>query len=133
MRYLFCIIAAWHVSFFVVAQDKVDLKQERNRLSVMNLSATDALGRRIEVAKQIPDQKKYVGVFYSVWLGQHNSQQRDIYDIQQLINTNPSALNDPKGSLESPLNEFHFWSEPLYGYYSMSDPWIVTRHIELLT
>lgn len=133
MRYIICIFILCNSSFSLCAQDKVDSIYERNNLSILNLSATDALGRRIEVAKQIPDQKKYVGVFYSVWLGQHNSQQRDVYDIQQLINTNPSALNNPKGSPESPLNEFHFWSEPLYGYYSMSDPWIVTRHIELLT
>src|SRR3546814_8459811 len=31
------------------------------------------------------------------------------------------------------MHEFHFWGDPLYGYYSMSDPWVVTRHIELLT
>ncbi|MCH5718989.1 hypothetical protein [Niabella hibiscisoli] len=42
-------------------------------------------------------------------------------------------MNDVKGRAESPLNEFHFWGEPLYGYYSMSDPWVVTRHVELLT
>src|SRR3546814_18683114 len=80
-----------------------------------------------------PGQKKHVGLFYSLWLGQHHSGQRAIYDIQHLLNTNPEALNNPHGTPESPMHEFHFWGEPLYGYYSMSDPWVVTRHIELLT
>lgn len=34
---------------------------------------------------------------------------------------------------KSPLDQFHFWGEPLYGYYNMQDPWVVTRHVELFT
>lgn len=30
-------------------------------------------------------------------------------------------------------HQFHFMSEPLYGYYSLRDPWLLTRHVELLT
>ncbi len=101
--------------------------------SLLNLSATDALGRRFDAAAGIKEEKKYAGLFYSLWLGQHRSGQKGIYDIQKLLDTNPDALKNVKGVPESPLHEFHFWGEPLYGYYSMSDPWIVTRHIELLS
>jgi hypothetical protein len=103
------------------------------RNSILNLSATDALGRSFGAAASEQTEKKTVGVFYSLWLGQHKDGQKGIYDIQKLIDTNPAALNDTAGRQESPMNEFHFWGEPLYGYYSMSDPWVVTRQIELLT
>ena len=33
----------------------------------------------------------------------------------------------------SPLFTFHYFSEPLYGYYCSDDPWVIARHIELLT
>jgi hypothetical protein len=100
--------------------------------SLLKLSATDALGRRFGAASGKQPEEKYVGVFYSLWLGQHKAGQRDIYDIQKLLETKPDVLYNVNGTPESPLHEFHFWGEPLYGYYSMSDPWIVTRHVELL-
>jgi hypothetical protein len=101
--------------------------------SVLDLSATDALGRRFDAVSEKKEGTRYVGLFYSLWLGQHKSGQHGIYDIQKLLDTNPKALYDGNGTPESPLHEFHFWGEPLYGYYSMSDPWVVTRHMELLT
>lgn len=98
--------------------------------SLMQLTGTDALGREIKPMLRKKDQDKYVGLFYSLWLGHHNE---GIYDIQKLLDNNPDALNDPDNKNESPINKFHFWGEPLYGYYNMKDPWVVTRHIELLT
>lgn len=126
------------IGVFSIAGNKPErIKDNRNlsetEYSLLNLSATDALGRRIEVSTGKKKQVRYVGVFYSLWLGQHQYMQHGIYDIQKLLDTNAAALNNPKGTPESPLHEFHFWGEPLYGYYSMSDPWIVTRHIELLS
>ncbi len=107
--------------------------QEKAGKSNLKLTATDALGRSFGPAAGEQEVKKTVGVFYSLWLGQHKSGQKGVYDIQKLLDTNPTALHDTAGTPESPLKEFHFWGEPLYGYYSMSDPWVVTRHIELLT
>lgn len=100
---------------------------------VKQLVATDEFGRRVNVVDVNSTEEKYVGVFYSVWLGQHQQMQKGIFDIQKLLNTAPEVLNDTIGSVASPKHQFHFSGEPLYGYYSMSDPWIVTRHIELLT
>ncbi len=136
---LFFLLLINGIMSFVYAQQsatntKVD-KQPLNKTgySLLHLSATDALGRSFGAASAKQQNTRYAGLFYSLWLGQHKGGQRDIYDIQKLLNTNPAALNNVKGTPESPLNEFHFWGEPLYGYYSMSDPWVVTRHIELLT
>lgn len=100
--------------------------------SMLKLSASDALGRSFGPGSG-KQEGKYVGLFYSVWLGQHGYMQHGVYDIQKLLDIDPDALYNAEGTPESPLNEFHFWGEPLYGYYSMSDPWVVTRHVELLT
>ncbi|GAB3026026.1 hypothetical protein GCM10027051_33470 [Niabella terrae] len=101
--------------------------------SRLRLTATDRLGRSFGPASARKAGNKTVGVFYSLWLGQHRSGQKGIYDIQKLLNKNPAALKDTLGRPESPMRQFHFWGEPLYGYYSMSDPWVVTRHMELLS
>ena len=60
--------------------------------------------------------------------------QKDIYDVQVMLATT-EGTNElySKNSTKSPVGEFHFCSQPLYGYYNMRDPWVVTRHIELLT
>ncbi|MBN8788160.1 MAG: hypothetical protein J0I84_13800 [Terrimonas sp.] len=117
---------------FFQTSKQISAQNSNQEYTLLNLTATDALGRRFEPASGEQKEKKYVGLFYSLWLGQHKTQQRDAYDIQKLLNSNPKALYDTAGTPESPLKEFHFWGEPLYGYYSMSDPWIVTRHVELL-
>lgn len=98
--------------------------------SIRSLRGTDALGRQVPAFNSLEPRTKYVGLFYSLWLGQHN---RGVYDISKLLEDNPTALFNPEGEPESPLNQFHFWGEPLYGYYNMNDPWVVTRHVELFT
>lgn len=94
--------------------------------SVRNLAATDALGRSFDIAGA-KREGKTVGLFYSLWLGQHSS--TGIFDIQYMLENDPETLNDPTVN----LGQFHFWGKPLYGYYSMSDPFVITRHVELLT
>ena len=121
--------------------DKKDTVLDQRNLtpfeySMMNLVGTDALGRNIERKDQYKtDKERYVGLFYSVWLGQHPESQQGIYNITELMETEEglAILNDPEGSSKSKTGDFHFWGEPLYGYYNSSDPWVSTRHIELLT
>ena len=102
--------------------------------AVMNLTGTDAVGRSVHTANGAKSGKKEVGLFYSLWLGQHQYMQKDIYDVQVMLATT-EGTNElySENSTKSPVGEFHFCSQPLYGYYNMRDPWVVTRHIELLT
>jgi hypothetical protein len=106
---------------------------EIRRSSVAALTAMDQLGRRVSTVGQKKSAKKYVGIFYFTWLGQHPEGQRGNFDITRLHQKNPQALFNTKGTPESPLGQYHFWGEPLYGYYDSTDPWIIMRHIELLT
>lgn len=103
--------------------------------TVMNTVGTDALGRYFGEAAEKKNGTRYVGIWYSLWLGQHAYMQSAIYDNTKLLSTEEgrAALNSNEDSELSRMGEFHFCAEPLYGYYSMSDPWVVTRHVELLT
>lgn len=96
--------------------------------SVANVAGTDALGRTVRTGDV--ENEKHVGLFYHVWHGSHTT---GIYNISQLLDVSPEALYDIDGTPDSPLNAFHYWGEPLYGYYRSDDKWVITRHVELLT
>ena len=75
---------------------------------------------------------KAVGVFYFLWLGQHGMP--EIYDISKILPAHgKDVLFHTDDRSISPAGRFHWWSEPLYGYYSSSDEWVIRRHMELLT
>lgn len=114
--------------FFLIAH-----AQTGNIKGTAHITATDAFGRRIMVGGEKKSGEKYVGIFYFTWLGQHPSGQKGIFDITKLNQKKPQDLFDKKGTPESPLGQYHFWGEPLFGYYDSSDPWIIMRHMELLT
>ena len=126
---------------------------DRNQFTTASLSATDRLGREITPAGgEKTDYKRYVGVFYFLWLGTHVSS-AGVYDSTKLIATEngakailetkwkigqkiPGTVNAEAGypdGMESPANYVHWTSEPLYGYYNTADEWVITRHMELLT
>lgn len=113
--------------------DKIERIADTRELSeteytVLNLASTDALGRITRTGDQ--ENGKFVGMFYHVWHGSHTT---GIYNITELLQFDPEALFNIDGTPDSPLEKFHYWGEPLYGYYQSSDPWVITRHIELLT
>lgn len=101
------------------------------------LMGTDSLGRRVEPTAGV--ENKYVGIFYFVNLGAsgHNK----IYDNARLLEKYGSETeNNPLFALPgsaaydaeiSPYTSFHYWGEPLYGYYKSEDEWVIRRHMEL--
>lgn len=118
---------------FTRVEDTRTLSSEQ--YTALNTVGTDALGRVIEEADRAREGTRYVGIWYSLWEGQHTYMQSAIYDNQVLLSTEEGAakLASPDDCEETRLNEFHFCSQPLYGYYNMRDPWVVARHVELLT
>ena len=75
--------------------------------SVSNLTGTDAVGRKISPVST-KRKEKYVGIFYSFWLGQHPSLQRSINDIQKILDSGQTfKLTDTSDS-----GQFYFWGEP---------------------
>lgn len=94
-----------------------------------NVSSVDALGRVTLGGDR--EESKDVGLFYFLWLGAH-ARGSKIYDVSWLEENDPDALWATDDA-ESPMNTYHFWGEPLYGYYHSADPWVLMRHIELFT
>ena len=97
--------------------------------TINSLVATDALGRSMGETDAYASEKS-VGMFYFVWHGEHNS---GIYDVTKLSESDPESLWSTDINSVSPLNASHYWGAPLYGYYASDDPWVLERHLELLT
>lgn len=95
-----------------------------------NVVCVDKLGR-VMPASDGDREGRYVGCFYWLWHGQHPG--GGIYDISKLLREAPQELWDTNGTANSPVTSFHWWSEPLYGYYSAQDEWVLRRHLEMLT
>ncbi len=70
-----------------------------------------------------------VGIFYHTWHGNHETP-GEVLNIREIMEKNPDYLKSDY--LGENGGKFHYWDEPLYGYYCSDDPWIVTRHIELM-
>lgn len=92
--------------------------------SFANVVGEDEYGRKVTICDPSQPKDKYVGLFYSAWLGEMKSPATpEIYDNTKLI---------AEGRLSTtPSNTYHFSSEPLYGYYSMHDDWVIRKHLEL--
>ena len=112
---------------FVRVEDERTLTTQE--YTTNNIIAVDKFGR-VTTAGDLRKEDKKVGVFYHVWHGTHNT---GIFDITQLLEGDPDSLWDPNGNAASPLKAFHYWGQPLYGYYHSSDPWVITRHCESFT
>ena len=111
--------------------------------TLSQIGGTDGAGRAVTPHAMRKKSTKYVGIFYFLWLGTGFG---DVYDISKLQEkyadratdtvTNPLwALSgtdhyDPK---QSPQNAFHYFEEPLYGYYNSEDPWVIRKHLEMLS
>ncbi|WP_274362137.1 hypothetical protein [Paenibacillus thermotolerans] len=97
------------------------------------LAGADEYGRALPAYGEVsePRRDSFVGIFYFLWLGQHGTD--GPYDNTNILEQAPEAVFDPDHPLWGPPNAFHFWGEPLYGYYLNNDAWVLRRHVQLLT
>jgi len=88
--------------------------------------ATDGMGRSLPTHEEVgpPRAGKTVGIFYFLWLGSHG---KELYDITKIVAANP---DEPQ---YGPRGKFHFWGEPLFGYYLSDDRWVLRKHAQMLT
>ena len=97
---------------------------EKNNL---NLASTDALGRTLPEITGYRDDR-YVGLFYFIW---HSGSSEYKYDVTKLLRSNPDELWDPYDDTGISPPVMHYFNEPLFGYYSSEDPWVVRKHVEM--
>lgn len=85
--------------------------------------------------------EKFVGIFYFTWHGCHG------YDVHEDHND----VQDPSGSVGSPYDNSellkanpdnpqygpvgacHHWGKPYLDYYVAGDPWVVRKHVQMLS
>ena len=100
-------------------------------------AATDDLDRSLYDATEVgvigDKGEHYVGLFYFLWHGKHAPTDK-IYNLQEILDSLP---REDWGKLSTgkygKLHEFHWFGEPLYGYYFINDEWVLRKHMELLT
>lgn len=105
-----------------------------HQFTLTHLTATDAVGRTLPAVSGYKTDKD-VGVFYFLWHGQHVNEKNDgstIRNVTQLLKTNYNDLFDknPENAVV-PKDAWLHVNEPLYGYYSSTDEWVMRKHIEL--
>ncbi|MBL9160919.1 MAG: hypothetical protein JNJ70_25795 [Verrucomicrobiales bacterium] len=90
-------------------------------------AATDALGRVLPMSTEVgpPKPNRTVGIFYFNWHAAFGNPQ--VHDIAKILAVNPAA--PPWGPVQAP----HYWSEPRFGYYRPDDPWVIRKHVQMLS
>ena len=97
------------------------------------LCGVDQFGRTFTPISGMNHQKQ-VGIFYFLWHGgNEGGTGQTTFNVTELLKTNPDALWDISGPAESPQTVYHYWGEPLFGYYTSGDKWVIRRHMEMLT
>ncbi len=97
------------------------------------LVGDDGLGRTLLTNEDVGDvrENKTVGIFYSPWHGTF-AESVQAYNNQEILDKYPDIdINNYRDSRWGTAN-YHFWNEPIYGYYSGNDEWVLRRQAELL-
>ena len=98
-------------------------------------AAVDGLGRTLSLNGETGDkrQEKFVGMFYWTW---HYPWINDHVPITtgSVLDKYPEAVNDWNHSAWGGTYDGrpHFWDEPLYGFYTNTDEYVLRKHAELL-
>lgn len=94
--------------------------------------ATDALGRKLAEHSETggPRTDKQVAMFYWNWHTQDFINVEPV-NVQEVLTHNPEAIHDYDHPAWTQGGRHH-WSEPLFGYYVSTDPWVLRKHAEML-
>lgn len=94
--------------------------------------ATDALGRSLPTHEQVgpPRKDRTAALFYFLWMGQHS--RTGPWDITKILAAHPEARFNSADPAWGPMGHFHYWGEPLFGYYVSDDRWVIRKHAGLL-
>lgn len=92
----------------------------------------DGLGRTVPGNDVTGDKKdKTVGIFYWTW-HQGNMQSKAV-NVNNLTLEYPDSINNYKHKIWSQNNVgSYFWDEPIFGYYTALDDYVLRKHAELL-
>ncbi|MBO4327458.1 MAG: hypothetical protein J5950_09320 [Clostridia bacterium] len=109
--------------------EKIDPYAENDGYNINLICGVDEFGRTFYPVLKT-NSEKTVGMFYFLW---HGASGTTTYNITELLKNDTKSLWNKQGTPTSPLYAFHYWNEPLFGYYRMTDKWVIARHCEMLT
>lgn len=102
--------------------------------------AVDDMGRAMPNGGQVraPQSDKTVGMFYYLAKPSRftldlkaNDYSHDtpnvLLDVSKILAANPQAPD------YGPPGNIYWWGEPMFGYYLSDDPWVIRRHLSMLT
>lgn len=102
-------------------------------------TAVDGLGRTLTVENNFKEDRKdhdrVVGMFFWTW---HSSMYASTgaINVQKILDEHPEAKNDYDneawGKTTGDDMGYHFWNEPIYGYYSGIDKFVMRKQAEML-
>ena len=95
-------------------------------------SFVDGLGRpSVEYQEAGDKNNKKVGIFYWTW--HYNFANNKPVNVTSILKEYPEATNDYDHSIWKKNNVgAYFWNEPLFGYYTEYDDYVLRKHAELL-
>lgn len=100
-------------------------------------AATDGLGRTVPGAEQVgeKDDSKFVGMFYWTW--HTNFSYLTPRNTTEILKEHPEIVYDfdsPYWGFDAnyPDGRPYFWDEPIWGYYSDLDAYVIRKNAELL-
>ena len=92
--------------------------------------ATDGLGRTIGRSECGAVKGKHVGLFYWDW--HYRFHHNKPVNLNELMKIHPELKNDYSNPLwEQYMATEYFWDEPVYGYYTSTDKYVIRRQAEL--
>lgn len=96
----------------------------------------DDVGRVLPTNTEVGNarENKTVAVFYWTWHGDFYKHQT-AYNVQQILDRFDDSEEAEEylwKSSTSPDSAYHFWNEPIWGYYSGNDEWVIRKQAEML-
>ena len=112
--------------------------QEESLIRPETWAAVDGLGRTLPSAGEVRDKndQKFVAMFYWTWHTKHANNLK-AKNVTEILKEHPEIAHD----FDSPLWESEsfysngrpfYWGEPVWGYYSDRDEYVIRKNAELL-
>jgi len=90
-------------------------------------AATDGLGRTLPLNEETGDvRERFVGIFYWSWHTLHTKPNTEIKNIEHILADNGNY------NWTTNKGKYHYWGEPIFGYYKSTDDWVIMKHAQLL-
>lgn len=95
-------------------------------------SATDELDREMTVAEKSKNKKVGIRYFLHFGVGEDNK----LYNVSNILSTNKEAATSDAlwtAAGGGTIGTYHWWGEPLFGYYFSNDEWVMAKDVQMLT